>query len=588
MSHHYRDDFNGRYLVTEMHHRGSQAGVLLAGLKTPFSAAERGTRYANSFSAIAAATQFRAERLTPKPRIAGTMNATIDAEGSGDYAELDEFGQYKVQLPFDLTDKDANKGSTRIRMATPYSGTDHGMHFPLLKSAEVLLSFVDGDPDQPVIMGASPNSENRSVVNNANPAANQIRTKGGNHLHMSDVKGKTGMALHSPKGNTSILLGSSGSDGGDGGEGGGSGLTFLTIGGSEELIVGNDYAATVGMTNYTYIGTENTVNVGLENSVKVGGEFAYAYGSKVEWTNVGGYSLEDGEVIELGETVSKQAGQSLTFAAGYGVTAEAEAAALATLKKGVKAAVLTMTGLNVALGVATSALLLAQSGGASEQGNLGEKGNSWVPIAESAGEAAIVAAGAGAVYLALNLAIKALAHTYEHLATVSTLKMDATGITQTVSLPTANSELRMSALGISLSDVDDAGLEAFLTLQSGAATVCADAVTVKGESVKVGQVEVGDLTSGLSANEAEVVLKNADTAVTLTALTAGIKSPEISIIADAVNGFVVNATETQMSFGGAGVRASLAGLKLSMDGAGVLVFQPGVVSVDAIGVLKLG
>lgn len=207
LSHHYRDDFNGRYLVTEIRHRGSQAGALLAGLKTPLAVAERGTLYANSFSAIAAATQFRAELTTPRPRIAGTMSATVDGEGSGDYAELDEFGQYKVQLPFDLSDKEPNKASARVRMATPYSGSNHGMHFPLHKNAEVLLSFVDGDPDQPVIVGAVPNSENRSVVSNANPAANQIRTKAGNQLQMNDTQGSTGILMSSPTGKTMICLG---------------------------------------------------------------------------------------------------------------------------------------------------------------------------------------------------------------------------------------------------------------------------------------------------------------------------------------------------------------------------------------------
>ena len=207
LTHHYRNDINDKYLVTEMHHRGSQAGVLLAGLKTPFSSGERGTNYANSFVAIPASTQFRSELVTPKPRIAGTMNASVDAEGSGQYAELDEFGQYKIQLPFDLSDKDPNKGSAWVRMATPYSGSDHGMHFPLLKNAEVLLAFGDGDPDQPVIIGAVPNSENRNMVNNTNPAVNQIHTKGGNHFQMNDTKGSAGVVMSTPSANTMMCLG---------------------------------------------------------------------------------------------------------------------------------------------------------------------------------------------------------------------------------------------------------------------------------------------------------------------------------------------------------------------------------------------
>ena len=203
LSRHYRDDFNGQYLVTEIHHRGSQAGALLSGIRSPYGDGAQGgeTSYSNSFRAIAATLQFRPERVTPKPRLAGTMNATIDSEGSGPYADLDEYGQYKVQLPFDLTDKSADKGSARVRMATPYSGSDHGMHFPLHKGAEVLLSFIDGDPDRPVIVGAVPNSENHSLVNEQNPEDNRIRTAGGSELHMSDAANRKEVALGTAAGN---------------------------------------------------------------------------------------------------------------------------------------------------------------------------------------------------------------------------------------------------------------------------------------------------------------------------------------------------------------------------------------------------
>ncbi|WP_244831871.1 type VI secretion system Vgr family protein [Caballeronia sp. TF1N1] len=210
MSHHYRDDFNGRYLVTEITHEGSQAGALLAGIKTPFSengAAREEIIYRNSFSAIKADVQYRAPRDTARPTIAGTLNATVDAEGSGEYAELDEYGQYTVQLPFDRTDKAAAKGSARVRMATPYSGDGHGMHFPLLKGAEVLLAFSDGDPDQPVIVGTVPNSVNSSVVNQGNPAMNRMVTKGGNILEMSDKDGGQTIHLFSPNGATHIFIG---------------------------------------------------------------------------------------------------------------------------------------------------------------------------------------------------------------------------------------------------------------------------------------------------------------------------------------------------------------------------------------------
>ncbi len=49
-------------------------------------------------------------------------------------------------------------------MMQPYGGKREGMHFPLRKGTEVLLAFIDGDPDRPVIAGAVPNPETPSVV----------------------------------------------------------------------------------------------------------------------------------------------------------------------------------------------------------------------------------------------------------------------------------------------------------------------------------------------------------------------------------------------------------------------------------------
>lgn len=207
LAHHYRSQFNGQYLVTEIHHEGSQAGVLLAGIKSPYAGKDGETSYHNSFRAIPSGVQFRPERVTVKPRISGTMNATIDSEGSGQYAELDEYGQYKVQLPFDRSDKPANKGSARVRMASPYAGSQHGMNFPLHKNAEVLLSFAGGDPDEPIILSAVPNSENPSLVGNENPSQNLIHTGGGNRLEMEDKEGSQHVNLSTPHASSYMRMG---------------------------------------------------------------------------------------------------------------------------------------------------------------------------------------------------------------------------------------------------------------------------------------------------------------------------------------------------------------------------------------------
>ncbi len=277
LAHHYRANFNGRYLVTELHHSGTQAGALLNGVKTPFNnEAGSETHYRNSFRAVPEAVQFRAARVTPKPRVAGTMNATIDAEGSGEYAELDEYGQYKVQLPFDRGGKNANKGSARIRMATPYSGSNHGMHFPLHKNAEVLLSFTDGDPDLPVIVGTVPNSENNSIVDQSSAHENRISTAGGNQLHMSDVKGKEVIWLNSPFHGSSIGIGSVDP------RGGGS-IFAATKGSSDSISFGNSNSMSFGPKNSLSIGTANSIDASFANKVTMGGSIGISMANDVKW-----------------------------------------------------------------------------------------------------------------------------------------------------------------------------------------------------------------------------------------------------------------------------------------------------------------
>ena len=326
LSRHYREDFDGRYLVTEITHEGSQAGALLAGLKTPFNAREGQTFYRNTFMALPAATQFRPARSTPKPRVAGTMSATVDAEGSGEYAELDQYGQYKVQIPFDRTEKGAAKGSAPVRMASPYAGSEHGMHFPLHKGTEVLLSFADGDPDQPVILGAVPNSVNPNVVDQRNPHDNLISTKGGNQMLMSDTKGKEVIWLHSPFHKSSIGVGSVHP------EGGGS-IYEATTGGKDSVSFGNSNSMSFGPANSLSLGTKASIGAAFSNDVSFGSKIGIDVSSSLSWkANLGrlpsvgsifdgssglmNVSIDDSKSVKLSRSFGGSSTGTATIAAG--------------------------------------------------------------------------------------------------------------------------------------------------------------------------------------------------------------------------------------------------------------------------------
>ena len=204
---HYRKSSNNQYLTIELEHEGSQASYLIAGIQKGLSEVEEQPYYFNNFEAIPSDVQFRPPQKSEKPRFYGILNAKIDAAGSGKYAELDDQGRYKVVLPFDESGRKDGKASAYFRMAQPYAGTDHGMHFPLHKGTEVLLAFIDGDPDRPIINAAVPNPETPSQVTSGDQTMSKITTAGGNKIHIEDQEGSERILMHTPNQNTWIRMG---------------------------------------------------------------------------------------------------------------------------------------------------------------------------------------------------------------------------------------------------------------------------------------------------------------------------------------------------------------------------------------------
>ena len=183
------DNIGGEYLVVEVQHKGDK------------------DTYSNTLKLIPANVQYRPLRKTPWPRIYGTMNALIDGaatqdasatkdgaatqEGNTTLPDLDDMGRYLIKLPFLKTAKPDGQGSIRVRLATPFAGHTYGMHFPLYKGTEVVLSFRDGNPDLPVIMAAVFNSEHWNVViNKNNYMGGVIVTRANSELSFDDSPNK--------------------------------------------------------------------------------------------------------------------------------------------------------------------------------------------------------------------------------------------------------------------------------------------------------------------------------------------------------------------------------------------------------------
>ncbi len=147
------------------------------------------TRYANRFRAIDASVHYAPPRKTPCPRIFGvTSGIIVDAQGSeaGDLAHIDEHGRYLTRFLFDTAGSGERRASRPIRMAQPLAGQGYGVHFPLRPGIEVLIAFVDGDPDRPVIVGSVPNHVTPSPVTQPNLVQSRILTQSGILIQLQD------------------------------------------------------------------------------------------------------------------------------------------------------------------------------------------------------------------------------------------------------------------------------------------------------------------------------------------------------------------------------------------------------------------
>ena len=133
-------DANGEYLLTGVEHSASQrAGAVEAG----------GFSYANSFTCIPAAMPFRPPRRTPAPVVNGTQTAVVVGP-AGEGIFTDKYGRVKVQFHWDREGRQDKHSSCWIRVAQPH--TTGPLLIPRI-GWEVVVAFLEGDPDQPIIVG---------------------------------------------------------------------------------------------------------------------------------------------------------------------------------------------------------------------------------------------------------------------------------------------------------------------------------------------------------------------------------------------------------------------------------------------------
>jgi type VI secretion system secreted protein VgrG len=146
LKNHYRGDQNTNYVVTQVRHYAT------AGQTYTTAGTSGGEVYSNHLTCIPASVTYRPPRVTPKPFVQGPQPALVVGK-AGEEIWVDKYGRVIVQFYWDRLGKQNENSSCWIRASQPWAGGNWGAMWIPRIGQEVLVSFLEGDPDRPVITG---------------------------------------------------------------------------------------------------------------------------------------------------------------------------------------------------------------------------------------------------------------------------------------------------------------------------------------------------------------------------------------------------------------------------------------------------
>jgi type VI secretion system secreted protein VgrG len=195
---HFDRAVNAKYVLTSIEHTAVQH---------PWYIAEETDKdtdepYRNTFECIPDQVPFRPPRNTPEPVVHGTQTAVVVGP-AGQEIYTDEYSRIKVQFHWDRKGKKDDKSSCWIRVSQPWAGQGWGSIAVPRIGQEVVVDFLEGDPDQPIVMGKVYNAEmmppyplpKQDMVSGLK--SNSTPGGGGyNEMIMDDSKGKELIRIH--------------------------------------------------------------------------------------------------------------------------------------------------------------------------------------------------------------------------------------------------------------------------------------------------------------------------------------------------------------------------------------------------------
>jgi type VI secretion system secreted protein VgrG len=312
LAEHQNDAQNAEYLLVSASYTLNSVGFETKGQD------DTAPIFACDFDAIPQSQAFRALPTTPRAVVRGLQTATVVGP-SGEEIYTDKYGRVKVQFHWDLKGQRDENTTCWMRVSQNWAGKRWGAMFLPRIGQEVIVDFLEGDPDQPIITGRVYNSDNMPPYTLPDEMTKSTiksnSSKGGdgyNELRFEDKKGSEQVYLHAEKDQDNYVKN-------DSKEWIGKDRSLIVKGNQMETVEG-DKSLTVKGDHKETVSGDQSLHVLGKQAIRVNGNHSLEASQKIQVKSGTDYAVDSGTQIHLkaGMDLVIEAGMSITLKAGGG------------------------------------------------------------------------------------------------------------------------------------------------------------------------------------------------------------------------------------------------------------------------------
>ncbi len=308
------------------------------------------------FRAIPGSIPFRKEIRTAKPKVAGLQTAIVTGSDTDEDIAVDQYGRVQVNFHWNMPDKPNAKCSCPVRVASPWAGKGWGAVSIPRVGQEVVVSFLEGDPDRPLIIGSVYNAANTvpyGLPDNKTQSGIKSRSLLGgtddfNELRFEDKQGSEDFIIHAQKDmheeveNDHVVTIDHDET--------------VEVKNNQTLTVDNDQTETIKHDRKVTVQNDDKLDVTANGTTTIGQKFKLDAGTEIDLVcGASSITLKASGDIEIkgvnikitGDATVKMAGQA-TVDIGAGASVKVHSDAMMNVEGGamttVKGAMLTLTG----------------------------------------------------------------------------------------------------------------------------------------------------------------------------------------------------------------------------------------------------